>query len=376
VLVNAVSIKEGGPRVVLLRLLQSMQGCRPDVDWCVAVPPEMAANLGHHPRTQLLAVNADRSPLSLFRWYEHDLSATARRWRSDVVFSVTNYLPVQPMRRPTLLLEQHAGHFSGEFDRLTRQAIHSEWRRRLWQLKGRWVRRSVNAATVLTVQTQALADAITKATGRPRESIRVIPHGPGWVQHSAAPVRRHGDRWRIGYTAKWGVQKNFVTLLKAVERLRRKGFPVTLVLTLDAAHGPVPEFLAQAQALVSAGVIENRGEVPGESMAGLYDELDIFVFPSLCESFGMPMVEAMARGLPIVVADVPVNREITGDAGLTFPALDADALASILATLIDDAEKREMYAVRSLARARAFSWNAAALSTLEALDAAAGANVA
>jgi glycosyltransferase involved in cell wall biosynthesis len=353
-----------------------MQECRSDVDWCVAVPPEMAADLGHDTRMRLLAVNVDRSPLLLFKWYEHDLLTTARRWRSDVIFSVTNYLPVQRMRRPTLLLEQHAGHFSEEFDRLTRQAMHSEWRRRLWQLKGRWVRHSVKAATVLTVQTQALADAISAATGRPQESIRVIPHGPGWVEPLAAPNRRRGDRWRIGYTAKWGVQKNFVTLLKAVEKLTQEEFPVTLVLTLDAAHGPVPEFLAQAQAMISAGVIENCGEVSGETIAGLYDGLDIFVFPSVCESFGMPMVEAMARGLPIVVADTPVNREITGDAGLTFPTLDADALAAILAALISDAEKRGIYAARSLARARAFSWRAAALSTLAVLDEAAGANIA
>jgi glycosyltransferase involved in cell wall biosynthesis len=376
VLVNAVSIKEGGPRVVLLRLLQHMQAVRSDTDWCVAASAEIAADLARIPRLTQRAVAVDRSPHALVGWYEAGLTAMARHWHADVVFSVTNYLPFRAMRRPTLLLEQHAGHFSAEFDRLTREAAPSILGRGLWALKSGWVRRSVKAATVLAVQTHALADAISTVTGRSQNSIHVTPHGPGWVERAAMP-RSHpsGGKWRIGYITKYGVQKNFVTLFQALATLARDGFPVTLVLTLDPAHAPVPALLAQARAMGIADLIENRGEVAGESVAALYDELDVFAFPSLCESFGMPMVEAMARGLPIVVADTPVNREITGEAGLVFPVFDADALAAVLGTLMANEEKRQAYAARSLTRAQAFSWEQAAVSTLAALDAAAGARL-
>lgn len=371
VLVNAVSIKEGGPRVVLVKLLRHMAAHCPDIEWYVAAPQQLSADLDRAPKTTHLAVDVDRSFIRLLKWYEFDLSAAARRWRADVVFSVTNYLPFRRMPWPTLLLEQHAGHFSAEFDRLTQQAASSAVERWLWWGKSGWVRNSVRSATVLTVQSTALAHAICGATGR-RERVHVIPHGPGWVDPAAAPAPRHRDeRWRIGYVTKWGVQKDFVTLFKAIEKLARDGFPVTLVLTLDPTYRPASEMLTQARAMGLDALIENHGEVPGSAISALYDGLDIFVFPSLCESFGMPMVEAMARGLPIVVADTPVNREITGEAGLTFSPEDSDSLAGVLAGLIDSAERRETHASRSLARGREFSWDKAADGTLRALDAAA-----
>src|SRR5690348_2902998 len=153
VLVNAVSVKEGGPRVVLVKLMRHMAARRPDIEWCVAAPQQSAVDLDDVPKTTHLPVDVDRSFIRLLKWYEFGLPAAARRWRADIVFSVTNYLPFRPLTWPTLLLEQHAGHFSAEFDRLMQQSIPSALGRLLWRAKSRWVRNSIRSATVITVQT-------------------------------------------------------------------------------------------------------------------------------------------------------------------------------------------------------------------------------
>jgi glycosyltransferase involved in cell wall biosynthesis len=103
-------------------------------------------------------------------------------------------------------------------------------------------------------------------------------------------------------------------------------------------------------------------------MQSLYDGLDAFVFPSLCESFGFPLIEAMARGVPVVVARTPSNVEIAGAGALAFPPEDWRALADAVESLMSDPAGYRAQASRSLATARGFSWNRAALGTLDAIE--------
>jgi glycosyltransferase involved in cell wall biosynthesis len=349
---------------------------RPDVQMCLAAPPVICKEL-QDAVTMCRPVNLGQSPFAVTKWYEIDLAQAAFQCRADVVFSLTNYLPNRRLTFPTLLLEQHAGHFSPIFDRLTCEAAPSTIGRLAWRYRCGWVRRSVEAATVLTVQTAALADAIAALTRVPRDRIRVIPHGPGWVETRAeiAPADRGARPLRLGYITKLGVQKNFETLFRAVKRLSDWGTNIRLVLTLDPKDSLAARVFGYAEAIGITHLIDNHREVEPHVIADLYDSLDIFVFPSLCESFGIPMVEAMARGLCIVIADTPENREVASAAALTFSALDADELATVLRRLCDDEELRRKHAVMSLRRACDFSWTKAAKGTLAALEAAAARNV-
>jgi glycosyltransferase involved in cell wall biosynthesis len=228
---------------------------------------------------------------------------------------------------------------------------------------------------MVTVQTRTLADAMAAQTGLARGHIRVIPHGPGWVEPRSSPVSettRGEGPLRIGYVSKFGIQKNFDVLFRAAKALVDEGLNIRLVLTLDPADASSRAVLAQAQALGLSAILVNHGEVPPEKLSDLYDSLDLFVFPSLCESFGMPMLEAMARGLCVVVADTPENREMVGPAGLTFPPHDWSALAAILRDLDKNDAERAARGHLSLQRAAEFSWAQAAEGTLQALRAVAG----
>ncbi|HYE72551.1 MAG TPA: glycosyltransferase, partial [Blastocatellia bacterium] len=88
----------------------------------------------------------------------------------------------------------------------------------------------------------------------------------------------------------------------------------------------------------------------------IYRSSDIFVFPSYTESFGLPLVEAMASGLPIVASDVPVNRELCGDAAIYFSVFDAEDCARAIQLIAEDSGLRCRLREASLKRAKDFTW--------------------
>ncbi len=374
VLVNAVSIKEGGSLIVFEQLLKRMRRQRRNVDWAIAVHPTIRKLWQEQSDFALVDVgDVDSNLFAIPRWYELTLPAAIRRLDADLLFSMTNYLPWRRLTVPTVLLVQHAGHFSERFDELARGNLRRPDRIAAWRLKTHWVERSVRAASEVTVQTAALADAVATRTGRPRARIHPISHGTGAVTQAQPPRKRaNGAPLRIGYITKWGVQKNFRVLFEAVAQLIGQGRSVRLVLTLPEDRPENSRVLACARAAGLGQVLENAGEVDAGAISALYDTLDIFAFPSLVELFGFPLVEAMAKGLPVVAADTPSNREIAADAVLYFPPANAQALAAFLGQMIDDPFLRAAKSAAAFQRARHFSWDGAAEQTLALFDLALG----
>ncbi len=374
VLLNAVSIKEGGATVVLLKRLASLRQMRPDIEWIIAANSNARFAATPDPMvTWVMTSWIDKSPLHAFIWYEFVLPAMIRKHQPDLVFSQTNFLPLHKLTCPTLLLVQHAGYFSAEFARLMREWKPSWLTAVIWRLRTLWVRHSVRTATCVTVQTHALAKAIEACVKRSAKDILVIPEGPGLARQLGAPrSTRRPDIFRIGYVTNWGVQKNFETLFRAAHILRAAGYRFKIVLTLCEKDPRCQPIFAAAEEIGVADLIENHGLVGQDAVYCVYDSLDIFAFPSLCESFGLPMIEAMARGLPIVVAATPENIEMTQGAGMSFSPKDANALSAHLAKLIDDDEERTRRGRVSLARSHDFAWERTASQTIRAFERAIG----
>jgi glycosyltransferase involved in cell wall biosynthesis len=371
VLVNAASIKEGGPLVVLANLLSGMQRLDGTVEWILACGETERLRLDHNVET--IDVRLDSGdPTRIVRWYELELPRAVETYKPDVLFSVTNYLSLRRSPCATVLLVQHAGHFCPEFLALDRKFARKPQERLAQRLKTAWVYRSLRVADRAVVQTAALADRIAAVGLRAREQIDVVPHGPGQVRHAGFRGSRHEGPWRIGYISKFGVQKNFETLFRAASLLSKSGHDIRVVLTLDPKYAPSAQVLRDAEAIGIGPLIENVGETSRDGIEAVYDGLDFMAFCSLCESFGFPMVEAMARGLPIVVADTPENREITGDAAERFSPLSYEELASCLRNLIVDKVARDRRSALSLERSRAFSWDRACGETLVVLKSATG----
>jgi glycosyltransferase involved in cell wall biosynthesis len=108
------------------------------------------------------------------------------------------------------------------------------------------------------------------------------------------------------------------------------------------------------------------GRIANEDLAALYSGALAFVYPSLYEGFGLPPLEAMQCGLPVISSNNSSLPEVVGDAGLTVAATDTDALCDALRRVVDDAGLRADLAARGLARAKLFSWE----KTMDSLIAA------
>jgi glycosyltransferase involved in cell wall biosynthesis len=102
-------------------------------------------------------------------------------------------------------------------------------------------------------------------------------------------------------------------------------------------------------------------------LSRLYKGATIFVFPSLYEGFGLPILEAMAWGLPVLTGTAAACREVAGEAGIAVPTDTAEAWASSLSKVLSDPRTLEELGAKSLARAGAFSWQKAAKSTWDTL---------
>ena len=139
-------------------------------------------------------------------------------------------------------------------------------------------------------------------------------------------------------------------------------------LTLDLVEEPGARMvMSHARKIGVEHAIVNHGELEPERVAEVYQSSHVFVFPSVCESFGFPQVEAMASGLPILAADTPVNREVCGQAAIYFAPEDDHALATQLKRLYRDPAELAVLSKRSARRGRDFDWTAAAKETLECL---------
>lgn len=371
IVINAISVKEGGSLVVLTHLLGEMARLRPGWQWHIATNVEAQKSLVDVPGTTChVFPDKEFAGWKVRLWYEVALPKLIRQVNADLFFSQTNYLPIRRLACPALLLVQHAGHFSDRFKTMTEAQLSGFAARLSWRLKGHWVKSSVRRAQAVTVQTEALAKAVAVQTAVDAKHIHVIPHGSGQAARaeSLPPAPKSGQPIRIGYITKYGVQKNFVVLFQAVAQLKSAGLQPILVLTLAPELAANQAVLTLAEMLGIQDCLENHGNLAGPELTQLYRSLHVFVFPSWCESFGFPMVEALAQGLPLLIAATESNIEVTGSGGLTFSPDDALALAALVHRLVEEPGWHQRCAQASLERSHQFSWHKAATGTLMLMD--------
>lgn len=163
-------------------------------------------------------------------------------------------------------------------------------------------------------------------------------------------------------------RKDLGTLIEAYERLRDSG-------TYDGSLVVVGRVGWKSESLLAR--LRGRGIVhldylPAPRLASVYQRAEVFVFPSLYEGFGFPLLEAMARGVPSITARSSSLPEIGGDAALYFEPGDVEGLTAALTRVLNGAELRDELSRKGRERAAGFRWERAAAETLRVLRRAAG----
>lgn len=160
-------------------------------------------------------------------------------------------------------------------------------------------------------------------------------------------------------------RKNLTRLLSAYEHLRRtrpEGSLPQLVLVGKRAW--LYRETLKAIEKLETGVIVT-GYVPETDLPALYSGALCFVYPSSFEGFGLPPLEAMKCGTPVITGDRTSLPEVVGEAGVLVNPFDMDAIASAIATMVDDSSFRSRLRIEGLNRARIFDWRETARRTLE-----------
>ena len=152
-------------------------------------------------------------------------------------------------------------------------------------------------------------------------------------------------------------RKNYGRLVEALHRLGR----LRLKLVIAGGKGWLDDPLyRQIEALGMEDQVQFLGFVPDEDLPALYSAALVFAFPSLYEGFGLPVLEAMACGVPVITSSVSSLPEVAGNAALLVDPYDVDALTEALARVLDDESLRNDLINKGQLRVQGFSWTAAA----------------
>jgi glycosyltransferase involved in cell wall biosynthesis len=229
------------------------------------------------------------------------------------------------------------------------------------------------AARVVVPSTATRDDCV--AAGIDAGRVDVVPHGvralPVTADDRAGWRRRHGvHRPYLLWCGTLEPRKNLPGLVEAYARAAaaEPGFP-DLVLVGPTGWGDTAQAVDRALAALPTGTVHLLGRLPEQDLQTAYAGAAAFAFPSLWEGFGMPVLEAMAHGVPVVTSAGSSMAEFTGEAGVLADPTDPDALAAALVDVVSgDRDRRSAAALRTAA---SMTWATAARAHADSYRAAA-----
>jgi len=358
---TASSYRTAGISRVIYQLLANLRTVPSGLDYLVYAPegPENYHFLKGHGLAHRLIPDTGR-PAARIAWEQLALPLALRRDRADVVHAMGFVSPCA-WRGLSVVTAYDLSflRFPEVFNRANRLYLRhfapSSFRR---------------ASRVIAISEHTRRDVI-ELCGVPPERVTTIylaaderfqPAG----SEALARFRADRDLTRpfVLYLGTLEPRKNVITLVRAYHELRRQGAEHALVLAGGRGWQYEPIF-ELVQRLGLEQHVMFPGFIPPGEQALWYSAADVFAFPSLYEGFGLPLLEAMACGTPVVASNSSSLPEVVGEAGILAEPTDVAGFASALTRVLEDEETRARLRAAGLARARTFSWRKMAEETVQ-----------
>ena len=367
--INGLAASAGGGLTYLRNAIPHLAR-RPDAETTVLLNPAIRREFGELPNISFVEIPESSGAFRRFVREQTILPRMVRQSGAQVLISAGNFaLWNSPV--PQILLSRNSLYTSSDFVRDVRaRGDYAIWADTL--VKGWLARQSIRRADITIAPSAAFAQELTEWSGR---KVLSLHHGfdPDAFTGDAAPLPslaqsrldQGKDALRLLFVSHYNYYRNFETLLRAVPILssRLRGKKVKLLLTCQLKSGENPgtyrteSAAALANRLRQGADVVELGTIPYRSLHHLYRACHIYVTPAYAESFAHPLVEAMSSGLPVVASDLPVHREICGDAGIYFPRFSPAALADRVMQIQESPELAEELSRHGQRRARDFSWS-------------------
>ena len=364
--INAISAKAGGARTYLLNLARVLPKLEPR-EYLLFVPASAAADLRALPGN--FCVRHDRwaegSYAGRLWWEQYTLPRQLVVWGADVLVSVGNFCPLRcPV--PVVLLSRNPLYFTPRFFQDLLQRGHYLWAVRHLAMS-RLALWSARAARLTVTPTDAMGEMIRSAAGNRQPALRTIPHG---FELWPSATRDWGGRpafappYRFLVVSHYNYFRNFETVLRAFAHLRRASGDGQwrLLLTTELRPGlrlggyDTSSACRLVQELGIQEIVTTLGAVAYDDLPRVYGSVHAVICPAYAESFSHTVVEAMAMGVPVIASDIPVHREVAGDAALFFSPLDPSELVERCLRVTEDEALRARLCAAGQQRAQSFSW--------------------
>jgi glycosyltransferase involved in cell wall biosynthesis len=350
----------GGMRLYLEHLLREMLEVGPQHEYVLLTPDWNASyDLPRHPRLEVMPLRSvPRGRPGRVLYERTAYPSVIRRTGCDVFLGICNTLP-PGLRVPSALVVHATGfQFVPEsYGFLRRKYL-------VWS-----VAKAVRAAdAVITVSEHSRQEVIQGLNADPGK-VHAIHHGVFFSSEEAGRPMPKAGRPYILCVSAFYPYKNLLRLIEAFSLLRQDGLPHELVIIGgDRPEMTQDEVSRHARALGVEDSVRLLGWVSQDVLEDSYRGADVFVMPSLYETFGLPVVEAMALGCPVVTSRASALPEIAGGAAELVDPMSAASIAEGLAAVITNPERRAELVRLGRERVNAFSWTATAQQTLKVLE--------
>jgi len=249
----------------------------------------------------------------------------------------------------------------------------------LWRLN-KSITMGLNKARVVVCVSECVRDLVAHEFKLPSERLAVVYNGVGEnfhpmprLQASRIVSERYGlFRPYMLFVGQLKARKNIVRILEAFHRFRRETHN-DLVLVLAGRRSWTCDGIDETiERLHLRDAVVELGHIGWQDLPALYNAAEMLVFPSLWEGFGIPVIEAIACGTPVITSNLSALPEVAGGSALLVDPYSVDDLAGAMQRLVDDSDLRKELRAKGLERARKFSWKNTAEQTLAVYGRAGG----